>query len=120
MNKWSQSQLAEKVGYSDKGMISRIEHGKIDLQQSQILKFAKVFKIDPRTLMGWDDKAIKTVEHIESAIMNSKSSPTIQNRINDKLSQLNKEGLKMADSYMDFLLSQEPYIKTSSEMVSGE
>lgn len=51
--------------------------------------------------------------------VNYKNNSSYQN-ILDKLSRLNKEGLKMADSYMDFLLSQEQYIKTYSEMVSGE
>jgi len=51
----SQSTLAEKVGYADKGMISRIENGKVDLPQSQIEKFAAALKTTPSRLMGWED-----------------------------------------------------------------
>jgi transcriptional regulator with XRE-family HTH domain len=51
----NQQQLAEKVGYSDKGMISRIENGKVDLSQSQIVKFAAALRVTPRELMGWED-----------------------------------------------------------------
>ena len=51
----TQSELAQKVGYADKGMISRVENGKVDLSQSQILKFAEALETDPATLMGWTD-----------------------------------------------------------------
>lgn len=53
-NKLSQEELALKVGYADKTMISRIENGKIDLPQSKIEEFAKVFGVSPGYLMGWD------------------------------------------------------------------
>ena len=49
---WTQTELAERVGYADKGMISRIENGKVDLQQSQIIRFAEVFGVSPGDLMG--------------------------------------------------------------------
>ena len=51
-NKWSQTELAGYVGYSDKSMISKIEKGVIDLPQSQIKKFAEVFHVSPSDLLG--------------------------------------------------------------------
>lgn len=51
----SQSVLAEKLGYSDKGMISRIENGQIDLSYSKILDFANALYVTPQALMGWDE-----------------------------------------------------------------
>lgn len=51
---WSQTELAMRVGYADKSMISRIESGKVDLAQSQIKKFADVFGVTPGQLMGRD------------------------------------------------------------------
>lgn len=53
--KMTQTELAEKVGYADKGMISRIENGKVDLSQSQVLKFADVLDVAPGYLMGWQE-----------------------------------------------------------------
>ena len=53
--KMTQTELAEKVGYADKGMISRIENGKVDLSQSQVLKFAEVLEVSPSYLMGWQE-----------------------------------------------------------------
>ena len=51
----TQTELAQKVGYADKGMISRVENGKVDLSQSQIIKFAEALEIDPGALMGWNE-----------------------------------------------------------------
>lgn len=51
----SQTELAKLVGYADKGMISRIENGKVDLPQSQIEKFAIALQTSPSYLMGWED-----------------------------------------------------------------
>lgn len=51
-NGWDQSYLAQKVGYADKSMISRIENGKIDLKQSQIIEFADAFGVSPGDLLG--------------------------------------------------------------------
>lgn len=50
----SQEELAHMVGYADKGMISRIENGKVDLPQSKIKEFADVLDVTPGYLMGWD------------------------------------------------------------------
>ena len=50
----TQSELAYRVGYSDKGMISKVENGKVDIPQSLILKFAAALKTDPAHLMGWE------------------------------------------------------------------
>ena len=48
----SQDELAQKTGYSDKSMISKIEGGKVDLTQSKIYIFAKALKTNPGDLMG--------------------------------------------------------------------
>jgi transcriptional regulator with XRE-family HTH domain len=58
----TQTELAQKVGYTDKGMVSRVENGKVDLSQSQIIKFAEALDIDPGTLMGWNDVVIEKKE----------------------------------------------------------
>lgn len=59
---WSQSVLAEKVGYSDKSMIAKIEKGEVDLNQKKIVLFAEVFHCSPGSLMGWDDLPDDVVE----------------------------------------------------------
>ena len=53
-NNWTQDELAQRVGYSDKSMISRVEAGKIGLNGEQIKKFAEIFGIPAGDLMGDD------------------------------------------------------------------
>lgn len=48
----TQEQLAEKLGYSNKGMISRIENGQIDISHSKIIEFAEALRTTPGELMG--------------------------------------------------------------------
>lgn len=51
----SQSQLAERLGYSDKTAISKIENGISQLNQSKIIAFADALQTTPAYLMGWID-----------------------------------------------------------------
>ena len=58
----SQTTLAEKMGYLDKSMISRIENGQIDLAYSKVLEFAKVLNTTPSELMGWKEEMPTTLD----------------------------------------------------------
>lgn len=49
---WSQEVLAQKIGYADKSMISRIENGKVDLTVPQLVEFAKIFGVPAPVLLG--------------------------------------------------------------------
>ncbi|MBR2388161.1 MAG: helix-turn-helix transcriptional regulator [Clostridia bacterium] len=52
--KWSQRDLAEKMGYNH-STITRIETGKIDIPQSRIMQFADVLHTDIAYLMDWNE-----------------------------------------------------------------
>lgn len=54
-NKWTQEELAVRMGYTDRSTIAKIENGKVDLPQSKIVEFAKVFDVSPGELMGLDN-----------------------------------------------------------------
>lgn len=54
LNHWSQEELSTRMGYTDRSSIAKIESGKVDLAQSKILEFARVFGVDPSDLMGND------------------------------------------------------------------
>ena len=63
--KWSQRDLAEKMGYNH-STITRIETGKIDIPQSRILQFADVLRTDIAYLMDWgEDQKEKPVQEDE-------------------------------------------------------
>lgn len=49
----SQQELANKLGYTSRTTIAKIEAGKIDLSYSKIEAFAEVLDISPGILMGW-------------------------------------------------------------------
>lgn len=48
----TQTELAEKVGYSGKSMIAKIESGTVDLSRSKIFEFAEALNTTASALMG--------------------------------------------------------------------
>ena len=50
----TQDELARRAGYTDRSSIAKIERGMVDLPQSKIKQFAKIFGVTPSHLMGWD------------------------------------------------------------------
>lgn len=48
----SQTELANRVGYSDKTAIAKVEAGKVDLPQSKVIAFAKALGTTPSYLIG--------------------------------------------------------------------
>ncbi len=60
----SQQELADKLGYTSRSTITKIESGENDLTQSKIEAFAKALKISPIELMGY---------HSEEATKNKKT-----------------------------------------------
>lgn len=52
--RWSQRDLAEKMGYNH-STVTRIETGKIDIPQSRILQFAEVLGVSVAYLMSWEE-----------------------------------------------------------------
>lgn len=64
----TQEQLADKMGYSEKSMISKIEKGKVNLSERKIEQFAKVLQISPVELMGYvfEPEVQKQLDEIEA------------------------------------------------------
>ena len=80
----TQEELAEKLGYCGRSMITKIEAGKVDLTQSRILAFAKALDMDPGDLMGWEDEPYV-----------AKTTPAEYNLL-QRFRDLNDEGQKVA------------------------
>lgn len=57
LNGWTQEELAKRVGYTDRSVVSKIEAGRVDLPQSKIREFAEVFGISAGELAGSDGTA---------------------------------------------------------------
>ncbi len=43
----TQTDLAKKIGYAGKDMISRVESGKIDISRSRLIQFADALGVSP-------------------------------------------------------------------------
>lgn len=108
----SQSDLAKSMGYADKSMISRIEKGEIDLQQSKIIAFAKIFNMHPGDLMGYkiESPDRKTRDFLLS---------NIEKEIIEKARKLNPNGLSKLNGYADDLISSGKYenIQTNDRVI---
>lgn len=51
--KWTQEELAARMGYKSKSTINKIELGINDIPQSKVEQFSKVLGISVGYLMGW-------------------------------------------------------------------
>jgi len=51
----TQSELAKKLGYTDRASVSRVEAGQINLPQSRIAQFAEALRVSPAYIMGWEE-----------------------------------------------------------------
>lgn len=58
----SQEELAQKMGYTSRSTIAKIESGKNDIPQSKIQAFAVALNTTPGRLMGWDNEELKAPE----------------------------------------------------------
>lgn len=53
----SQQELADKVGYTSRSSIAKIEAGERDIPQSKIIAFASALQTTPAYLMGWEKES---------------------------------------------------------------
>jgi len=70
----TQQELAEKIGYTDRSSVAKIENGRIDLSQSKIMQIAKALETTPGDLMG-------NVEHKESQYYDSETVQIVTDRL---------------------------------------
>ena len=56
--KMSQQELADKIGYTSRSTINKIEKDANQLRQPKIMEFAKALSVTPAYLLGWEDEEI--------------------------------------------------------------
>lgn len=64
----TQDELAQKVGYSSRTTINKVEKGVIDLSESKIMAFAKALNATPAFLLGLNDKNDNNNVYIEYVV----------------------------------------------------
>lgn len=105
--KWSQDELAQRVGYSDKSMISKIEKGLVDLSQSQIIKFSEVFGVPASVLFGNGSAAAPTLTPDKEELLAN-------------YDKLNDEGKQEAIKYTKLLGNSPEYTEDAEDTGNGD
>ena len=100
----SQQELAERVGYSGKSMISQIESGMVDLPESMIMKFAIALDTTPTYLMGWNDEFSEKI--FDESFEKSGQTSRLRYYL-DMFSKLSEQSQNSVIEYMDYQLSKE-------------
>ena len=87
----TQEELANRVGYSSKTTINKIEQGVNDVPQNKIVKFADCLNTSPSVLMGWvDDQTSKKNDVLTNIVMQLRKDEELLEMV-EKLSRLNLE-----------------------------
>jgi len=105
MQNLSQQELAEKVGYADKGLISRIESGSLNLSMDKLIKIADALHVDVTELLMDPEPAEKKVE---------------KDVILYDVSDISQEGQKRIKEYIDTIRSAELWQKQNGTDHAGD
>lgn len=97
--KMTQSDLAQKLGYTDKSMISKIERGEVDLSQSKIVSFANILGVTPGDLMGFEKPSVS-----DAALLADLVNDRLLMEAIIKLSNMSPEQKIKVYDYIDFQL----------------
>ncbi len=62
--KMTQDELAKRAGYTDRSSIAKIEKGQVDLAQSKIEQFARIFGVTAGELMGWNQEEPEELQNM--------------------------------------------------------
>ena len=96
-HRWTQEELAAKVGYTHRSSIGKIEKGEVDISQSKIKAFADVFGVTPQQLMGYDQ---------DDVIIQVQTKPSKTDTITDKLDLLTEEQYEVVMSMIDVFIEK--------------
>lgn len=105
MQNLSQQELAEKVGYADKGLISRIESGSLNLSMDKLIKIADALNVDVTELLMDPVPAEKKVE---------------KDVILYDVSDISQDGQKRIKEYIDTIRSAELWQKQNGTDRAGD
>ena len=99
----TQKELAEKVGYSGKDMISRVEAGKVDIARDRIMRFAAALDVSP-TFLFIGSEPVSETDH--NVLVNIEDVDHIE-----KYHKLDAEDRARIDERIQILLESDKYRK---------
>ena len=103
----TQSELAEKVGYTSRSAIAKIEANANGILQSKLNLFANALSTTPAYLLGWVDGSPeqKKNDAITDIILRLRSDDTFNNIITE-ISKLSEEQLKLVEVFLSAFKQQ--------------
>ncbi len=97
----TQEELANRVGYTSKSTINKIEQGVNDVPQNKIVKFADALNTSPSVLMGWvDDQTNKKNDALANIVLLLRKDEDLLEMV-EALSKLNPEKRQAVKSVLN-------------------
>lgn len=105
----TQDELASKLGYKSRSSINKIEKESRGIPLDKIQDIAVILRTSPAYLMGWEEH--KDQVSLESNIYDSitKTFGEDTSLLVNRYQQLNDDGRKKVDDYIDDLLEMPKY-----------
>lgn len=101
----TQSELAEKVGYTSRSAIAKIEANANGILQSKLNLFANALSTTPAYLLGWVDEGEKKNDAITDIILRLRSDDRFREII-DSLCKLSDEQLTVVETMLSAFKQQ--------------
>jgi transcriptional regulator with XRE-family HTH domain len=103
----TQLDLAKKVGYSGKDMVSRVESGKVDISRNRLIQFADALGVSPLYLFNGSE----SIEEIGQPL------PPISedDKLLDQFHRLDDEDRARVKERIEMLLESDKYKKDTGD-----
>lgn len=107
----SQAELAEKVGYTSRASINKIEKGLVDVPRSKLFAIAKALHVSPAWLLGFPDE-LPLIEPLPEMVDITPALEAMQEIFDrqrilfDAAGDATPEEIKKAAEYLEFLKTQ--------------
>ena len=105
-NGWTQEELAERMGYTSKSTINKIEKNINDVKQRNIIKFAEVFGCDVTDLIC-SEPTDMVIEPIKETPIESKYTPEQIERAMKFIEQFDHQIPAIQDAIVNLLKSNQ-------------
>lgn len=103
---WTQTELAERMGYSGKSSVCAAETSGDNITTTKVRKFAEALGVSFRYLMGWEEEQDIPTAHKEM----------LEEYVNrERLSQYSQEQITRALNFLDAFTKAAPEVQIAIE-----
>lgn len=105
--KMTQDELAQKVGYTSRSSVAKVEANANGMVQSKLVAFANALQTTPAYLLGWDDESSeKKNDIITDVILRLRTDDIFINVVNE-LNELSSEQLLAVQTMLSAFKKQQ-------------